>query len=547
MATLKGFIKDWSGNKILPITRAELVLDQDGKMALTSKYFEAGYTHADGTKNEYGLISAVERALISGGNEGQSIKDIYDKLGYINTGLSFNNTSLNFYNTASNATPINISASNGVSLVVVDNNVQLGLTELNSTETKVAQILKSITVDKYGRVTAVSGSALINADIPQELINKTIKNGTLDGCTTSVKDIGTNELAVANKAYVDEKFNAANGVATGALKFGGSISTSTAASNALTNDDNWNSYYKVTGTAVEISESDLEDTAGLTIIGGKYKAKPGDTLIVYPPDTGTKATFICIPSADDVTRLTVKGDGETSAAFESKDGNITLRFSELFSVTNPVSGTASALISIPIATSTQDGYLSKKDYALFQSYASNLSVSYTGEFSSGEGVYKIGTLKIGSANKDIYGKNNISSLTLNNGSTSGTNQTLNPILKFTETGASDVNIAFKGVSGINVTKNGNNVEFQAVNTVASDSTDYLTIQGSQFGVKLGSVDQTTKEITEGLVNFSTIHNLAVQVSKTAVIEEIDYTLKGTDTSKYQYGNDKLKTAITLTI
>ena len=32
MATNKGFIKDWKGNKILPITRGELVLDKDGNI-----------------------------------------------------------------------------------------------------------------------------------------------------------------------------------------------------------------------------------------------------------------------------------------------------------------------------------------------------------------------------------------------------------------------------------------------------------------------------------------------------------------------------------
>jgi hypothetical protein len=36
MAINKGFIKDWQGNTILPITRAELVLDVDGKVALQS-------------------------------------------------------------------------------------------------------------------------------------------------------------------------------------------------------------------------------------------------------------------------------------------------------------------------------------------------------------------------------------------------------------------------------------------------------------------------------------------------------------------------------
>lgn len=56
MATQKGFIKDWAGRHILPITRGELVLDQDGNIALNSKYFLAG---ENGT--QYGLITAAER------------------------------------------------------------------------------------------------------------------------------------------------------------------------------------------------------------------------------------------------------------------------------------------------------------------------------------------------------------------------------------------------------------------------------------------------------------------------------------------------------
>jgi hypothetical protein len=38
----KGFIKDWQGNKLLPITRAELVLDVNGQIALHSAEFLAG-------------------------------------------------------------------------------------------------------------------------------------------------------------------------------------------------------------------------------------------------------------------------------------------------------------------------------------------------------------------------------------------------------------------------------------------------------------------------------------------------------------------------
>jgi hypothetical protein len=38
----KGFIKDFAGNYILPITRGELVLDSEGNIALASDLFLAG-------------------------------------------------------------------------------------------------------------------------------------------------------------------------------------------------------------------------------------------------------------------------------------------------------------------------------------------------------------------------------------------------------------------------------------------------------------------------------------------------------------------------
>jgi hypothetical protein len=103
--TTKGFIKDWQGNKILPITRGELVLDKDGNVALTSQHFLAGENG-----NQYGLITAAERAMLNGGSASHNLADVYTKLGHINTGLKFNNTAVSFYNTAGTATPIDIVA-----------------------------------------------------------------------------------------------------------------------------------------------------------------------------------------------------------------------------------------------------------------------------------------------------------------------------------------------------------------------------------------------------------------------------------------------------
>ena len=532
MATTKGFIKDWQGNKILPITRGELVLDQNGIVAFQSEQFLA---NADG-KGLPGLITAAERAMLSGGSAGTGITDIYNKLGHINTGLQFNNTTLNYYNESGQATPIKITSdtTKGITIGIANNVVSLSLTELTTSGLSASSIVKSITIDKFGRVTAVSGSALTNDEIPDTLTEKTLTSSTLSGCVTSETEIGSNEKAVANKAYVDAKFQIANTVATGALKFGGPLSDATTANSKLTDTNALNSYYIVT-SKFDIAKSNIY---GSTSTSGTVTVKEGDTIIIHKP--GSTAQFVHVPSGDDITSLTVVGEGETSNALTKAIGDLTLKFSSLFSVTN-VNGGNTATVSLKAVTDNQDGYLTSTDYKAFKAYAQSLAVTYTGEFSSGNEVYKIGTLKIGGKDNIIYGKNNISALTLDN----GTINEYNPILKFTENSV-DTKITIQGSNGIVAKKDGNTVVLTAANTVDEDSANYISItQGHKFGVKLGSVDATTGTVTEGLVNYSTVYNLATKVAQ--MFEVIDYTLIGADSTKYQYGNEKLKTAIALTI
>lgn len=540
MAITKGFIKDWGGNKILPITRGELVLDQDGKMALSSKYFEAGYNG-----NEYGLISAADLAKISGGSSGEGISDIYAKLNQINSGLMVNNTALNFYTAAGVATPIKIGSVGDGKITITlgaGNTVNLSLEELQSDVTAITQIIKSITVDKYGRVTSVTGGALTNAEIPTELTGKTITNGTIKNGVTDVKDVANNELAIVNKAYVDSKFNQVTGMATGALKFAGPLNDATIANAALTNKDAFYSYYKVT-KKFNISKSNLYDTTGVT--GDILEVQVGDSLIVYPENpTDTTAKFVYIPSGDDITTITVTKDNATTPPFNTKLGNVVLKFSDLFSITNPSQGNT-AYISIPAASGSTNGYLTKEDYTAFKNYASNLKVDYTASFTTGKGIYTIGTLTIGTATHTIYGLNNVSTLSLENGT--GTNTALNPIIKFTETGVTnDVKITVKGTNGIVTKKNGSAIEIGAVNEVATDSTKYLEIDsGYKFKVRIGSV--SNNQVVNGLTDyeeFATFRSNVIQT--TTQFEIIENSLKDTSFD-YYYGSTDLKTAVTLTI
>jgi hypothetical protein len=96
-------------------------------------------------------------------------------------------------------------------------------------------------------------------------------------------------LAVVNKSYVDDKFNTVNSIATGALVFGGTLSTDTSATGVLNNN---NYYYKVTGSFTikkdYVYTGDNSASAGMDII-----VKTGDTLIVKDNK------FVYIPSGDE--------------------------------------------------------------------------------------------------------------------------------------------------------------------------------------------------------------------------------------------------------
>lgn len=557
----KGFIKDWLGNQILPITRGELVLDKEGYMALASKLFLAGeQKDADGNllKDAQGqllpgLITAAERAMLSGGGTGQSLQDLYTKVSHINTGLSVAGTTVNFYTESEGTTtktPINIvsTGDNKLALSVANNVISFGLFGIHGTDGLTASpILKSIKVDQWGRVTEVTGSALTNADIPAELSGKTIKTSTLETCVTANEDIDeTNSKAIANKAYVDKKFNLINTTALGALKFGGPLSDAIGAETVVTNSKYWNHYYKVTAEFVVDADylySETESTVNDKTV------KIGDTLIVYPISS-TTAKFVHIPSGDDITSLTVKEDGAAANALTAQQGHITLQYASIFNVEN--TGGKVVHISLPQASPTSDGYLSSTDYNEFKAYANNLKVQYTSIVpESGAGIYSLGTLTIGTKDTTIYGKNNISKLELiDNTASTG----YNPILKFTETDATDVQIVYKGVTGITVRKTDNNIEFLAANEAISqnvpgteDSIKYITVtDGYKFGVQLGSANAAGDVTQDGLVDFRQFNTVANAVSLTNIFEPITNSLTDS-TKKYHYGSTDLVAAINVTI
>lgn len=519
MATQKGFIKDYNGNKLLPITRGELVLDAAGMPAFHSSTFLA-------TDSLPGLLSVEHFNLLktlTGDESGnyESLYEIYNKLNWINTGIKVGNTTLNFYNTAS--TPITFEANNPILVTTENNKIKFALNTLTAyTLTEPNKFIKSIEVDGYGRVTNVTQEAITNADLPATLSNK-----ILDNCTTSAVDVGEAETSIVNKKYVDDKFNAANSIASGALKFKGSVSTDEIAKSYLT-INNVNNYYKATSDFTLSAGTVYEEDEAVLV-------KSGDTLIVYN-DSGT-VKFVLIPSGDDFTTITVLSDNE-STGFNQQIGDVRFNYDSIFNI----SASNNVLnIALPQANTSTSGFLSSDDWNRFNGYAAK-SIEYSGNYSEGNGIYEIGTLTIGDVGYKIKGINNISALTLENGN--GGN-TYNPILKFTETNATDVNITFSGINGVVVKKNGNNLEFEANNTVAPDSTDYLEINKNEFKVKIGTLPSGDSQGAPGLVDINTFYTLTTNIVKTFVqFEAIDYSLRDSaNAAEYRYGNIKLQEAV----
>lgn len=551
MATNKGFIKDYQGNILLPITRGELILDSAGQMALTSSLFEAGAT-LNGVVNNYGLIGAKELQMLKGGGEGQSVSDVYIKLGYINNGIKVGSNVLNFYDADDKATPISFAAGEGIVVGTANNVISAALAEITVTNTdsaKTNHVVKSVTVDKYGRVTEVKNGLLTDAEIPAELTGKTLVNAVLNNATTHADlTASSSDSAVANKKYVDAKFDQVNQVATGALHFKGSLSNPTDAQNVLV-AGNENAYYKATKDFL-LSASLVQHNTQTENADGKIQVDKGDTLIVLLVDGSYK--FVHVPAGDDITTISVKKDGVTYDGWGPFMDNVTFNYNAPLSVS--VTG-QQIDISIPAASNITNGYLSSADYTTIMNAVTNLGKTKYTEIvtSTSAGAYKLGTITVGTQNYDVHGQNNTSAFSLeqNNGSNT------NPILKFVESGvgATTVQIAIEGSNGIKAEKSGNNIKLTAVNTIDGESTHYLETNGHVFGVKFGS--GTSSNFTEGLVKYSdyieTKENADSAVSILLKSQSIILTnslltgATGSDSKTYKYGNPALVEAITLTI
>lgn len=509
--TYKGFIKDLHGNKILPITRAELLLDSEGKMALFSKQFLASADHP-------GLMSAEDYKKLSGGS-GISVGDLNTKLNYINEGFKVGESSLKFYNYDENnilkGTPITLKTDNSLLVTQADNVITFALKSIGTEKTlanTAKHFIDAISVDEYGRVTNVTNRELTNDDLPN-IISKELSN-----CTTTVPE-NAGDTALVNKKYVDSKFNI---VSAGALKFGGTI-TSTIYEDKL-KIDYINHYYKVIGSFTLAKKYLYSEDGDITV-------KSGDTLIVYKDNDGNYK-FVYIPSGDDeitaiTTTITAIQGGTNLQTHDTLLGDVNIQFDAPLSVMTDKNHN-SILVGLSQATSTASGYLSADDYKKFSQYAAK-TMTITPSLTSG---YEIGKITLDGKDTILYGKDY--SLTLKEDETSK-----NPYLKF-----NDTSFTFESSSTIGVKKSeSNTIQFTGLYT--SGDENLLTIGNNTITVVKGSASNKN-----GVVIYDDFSTLSTIVSNHLAIgltsEIITNSLNTNDgNADYYYGSNKLKAAITI--
>lgn len=540
---IKGFIKDYEGKTLLPITRAELVLDQYGKPALHSEEFLAKVPDASipGDKGLPGLMTAAEKVLLGTLNGGSgsgtgAIADIYTQLNNLfNIELKFNDTPIKFYH-EKESTPINIKSGEGIAITSENNNVNIGLQSLEgkSTNTAVSSIVNNIVVDKYGRVTVVSGT------------------DTLTGVKSSDITAESDEKSIANKKYVDALFNNANNIATGALKYAGVIQDEDSLKALYENNklvEKVNNYYKVT----------FSGTLPYYIVHNAVKDqnqpfKSGDTLIVYSENNEVKFTYI--PSGDEpITTLTVK-DHEGTEVIENKAGNIELNFTGAINVSSTENSITKATIEVPILSTTnsdtvQVGALTRTDYEDFKQ-ASAKSMSYEGTVTGDmQGAYEIGQIVLGdSGGVSIYGLNDTYQLQVKQNEIGNIKNSINPFISLTSFGDDVSKIQIIGENGI-IAASANATDGNVspiIKLGLQYKETYLKIDATgKLDVKIGSYVDGVK--TDGLVDYDTFISYTSTLYQDSVkFEAITNSLNGsTEGDEYRYGNQKLLDAINVTI
>lgn len=512
----KGFIQDGQGNTLLPITRAELVLDKNGLNAFHSTEFVAQLPDTD--KNFLGLpglMTAAEKALLHTlGSEGSTegtIANIYADLETLfGIGITVDGSDLSYFDSSKVATPISFISGEGISLGVDTNQVTVGLKALDGkTETsQVSGIVNDMTVDEYGRVTNVSTTtALSSVTLENAVVLKDFDGKTF---VTSPETVGYVDKAnaVVYKRYVDEKFGEALGVATGSLKFIGVFNPDhLSVTDYLDNNLKlWNvGSYMLVGAQCDIPSKYITGVQN----DSHSPVNIGDTLIVKE-DSQHNKLLVIIPSGDETfvaTEINVTQNGNIYMG--AGTGSVYFEYGSEFALENE-NNDESVYIGINKLSSPQEnatdqelqafknsyGIISGEDYISF-SHAAQQSVNYTPEFKKGDsGAYKIGEITFGtSIPTEIYGQYNTYTLDTSQVTSTDPNTHENKVNVTLASEIEDITDSTISVEGDGITVEATNtgLKLSKILIVNDNSGEYLDIDDDVFTIKTGNYTETKND------------------------------------------------------
>lgn len=501
MSNIKGFITDINNNKILPITRGELVLDENAEVALRSSIFAAN-------ENQYGLLSPTHYSVLASlGSpddlDENSLAGILARLTAINEGIKVGNTTLNFYDKNNNnqSTPIYFEASDPISLTANSNKITVSLKPLKENTTTTENVVANIKVDKYGRVTEISPTTALSG------VN-------LTGCTSSDVADNAQQEAIVNKRYVDEKFSEISAISTGALKFEGPIDTANNIATLLKEGY----YYLAANTLYDLEASLFHGkTQNVTV-------NRGDTLIAHSMQGQLK--FTIIPSGDDKTIINLSDTSSNPNTTTIGVGTSNVTFAYPFSLNNDTNAT---IISIPEASYSTAGIISADLFGKIDQ-ATAKSMTYSPTLTDG---VPLGEITIGNESATpitIYSPNYSLKYESN-------------AIKWSGHANEKLNIKFEG--GLQPTYSSDTC---TVNLVTDNK--YLTVEEGALKAVISQV--SNDEFTTGLIDNILFDNyMTALATVTTYYKPISKSLSNNDPEddgkNYQYGSPELKNAIAITI
>lgn len=545
MTTNKGFIKDHLGNYLLPITRAELILDKEGKQAFHSSHL-AAIPSTQTSGGRYGLISPDDLALLrtldnteSGNGTISTILADIAKLYEIEIGDGTNYVS--FYDSSKTLKGINIIGDAGITSAIDGTSIKIGLVPVNTEQVNVTGgLLSSLTYDEYGRITGANSTS------------------DLSGYTVNTVSDDASDTTIVNKQYVDKLFGGALNIATGALNFSGKIAASADRPDnyfeTLLNNSEEGSYF------IAVDSGSIPGMQVHYTNNQEASFTAGDTLIVYTLLEDKR--FVIVPSGKDETIATlISAKQGSTTLLNNATGTVLLQFGENgFNVTSQANNTLNVSLNALNSESADNlyGIISGADYRRFSQSASK-SVSYSPAFSQGANTYTIGTLTFDNQGQTVLGKDTKYTLSVTT-SNNNTEEVLDDdyvmlTLSSTDTAEAAINIPLKG-SGINIIKEGDALKFTPNLVVDTNSNNYLEINGNVLKIRKGSVTRDEKgnyTVDAGVVDYNEFVSWCSSANATYLqYTSINNSLTSPsewedDNTSCYYGSNAMREAVNITI